>query len=145
MASAAMTEADYADVQGLVRFGYGKMTRASYALVRVKDATAARTWLRSAPVTNALVMDPPPKTALNVAFTAPGLKALGVADSIIASLSHEFRGGIAQESRSRQLGDVDNNAPSNWKWGQPGREPHAVIMFFGEPEPFDSFLRSSTG
>jgi deferrochelatase/peroxidase EfeB len=144
MASAAMTEADYADVQGLVRFGYGKMTRASYALVRVKHASAARTWLRSAPVTNAVATDPPPKTALNVAFTAPGLQALGVADSIIATFSHEFRGGMAQESRSRQLGDVGKNAPSNWKWGNSGQEPHAVIMFFGEPESFDSFVRSST-
>ena len=35
-------EVDYSDVQGLVRFGYGKMTEASYALLRVKDAAAAR-------------------------------------------------------------------------------------------------------
>ena len=37
-----MNEVDYADVQGLVRFGYKRMTKASYALVRVKDAAAAR-------------------------------------------------------------------------------------------------------
>lgn len=145
MASVAMTKADYADVQGLVRFGYGKMTRASYALVQVKDATAARSWLRSAPVTNAVAMDPPPKTALNVAFTALGLRALGVTESIIAAFSHEFRAGMAQESRARQLGDVGNNAPSNWKWGNSGREPHAVVMFFAEPRAFDSFVRNSTG
>ena len=44
---------DYADVQGLVRFGYGKMKEASYALLRVKDAPAARSWLRTAAITNA--------------------------------------------------------------------------------------------
>ena len=35
-------ELDFSDVQGLVRFGYGKMTRSSYALLRVKDPAAAR-------------------------------------------------------------------------------------------------------
>ena len=38
MGSASMTNGavDYADVQGLVRFGYGKMKEASYALLRVR-------------------------------------------------------------------------------------------------------------
>ena len=132
-----MSEVDYADVQGLVRFGYGQMTSASYALVRVKNADAAKVWLRSAAVTTAVTQKPPPTTAMNIAFTAPGLRALGVPESVIASFSHEFRGGMAQESRARQLGDIGKNAPSNWTWGGYGREPHAVIMFFGEPGQFD--------
>ena len=37
-----MSQVDYADVQGLVRFGYGYMTSASYVLVRVKNADAAK-------------------------------------------------------------------------------------------------------
>ena len=40
---------DYADVQGLVRFGYKRMTEASYVLARVKDAAAARAWLDPRP------------------------------------------------------------------------------------------------
>ena len=62
---AAMKESavDYADVQGLVRFGYGKMKEASSALLRVKNATAARSWLRTAAITNATEMNPPPSTA----------------------------------------------------------------------------------
>ena len=56
MAGPAMTYSmvDDADVQGLVRFGYGRMTSASYALVRVKNVAAAKAWLRAAPVTNAV-------------------------------------------------------------------------------------------
>src|SRR5215471_21818419 len=103
MGFTAMSELDYADVQGLVRFGYGQMTSASYVLVNIKSATAAKAWLRSAPVTSAVTLEPPPKTALNIAFTAPGLKAVGVPDTVIAGFSHEFRGGMAQESRARQL------------------------------------------
>jgi Dyp-type peroxidase family len=140
-----MSDCDYSDVQGLLRFGYNKMTMASYALLRVKDAPAARAWLRSAPVTNAVAMNPPPSTALHVALTAPGLRALGVPEAVIAEFSHEFRGGMAQESRSRQLGDVEANAPASWSWGGPGREPHLVVMFFGEPEPYEAFVEKSKG
>jgi len=136
-----MSEADYADVQGLVRFGYGHLTSASYALVRVKNAAAAKAWLRSAPVTTAVALKPPPKTALNIAFTAPGLTAIGVPESVIAGFSHEFRGGMGQESRARQLGDVGKNAPSNWSWGGFGREPHAMVMFFAQSDQFDSFVQ----
>lgn len=145
MGFTAMSELDYADVQGLVRFGYGHMTSASYVLVNITNATAAKAWLRSAPVTSAVVANPPPKTALNIAFTAPGLKALGVPDTVIAGFSHEFRGGMAQESRARQLGDVENNDPSRWFWGSYEHEPHAVVMLFAEPDQFDSFVQSTKG
>jgi Dyp-type peroxidase family len=145
MGGIVMSEVDYADVQGLVRFGYGHMTSACYVLMNIKNPVAAKAWIHSAPVTSAVVIKPPPKTALNIAFTAPGLEALGVTPSIIAGLSHEFRGGMAQESRARQLGDVGNNVPSKWWWGNKGREPHAMVMFFAEPDQFDSFVQSAKG
>ena len=140
-----MSDFDYADVQGLMRFGYKKMTRASYALLRVKDQAMARAWLRSAPVASAVEVQPPPTTALQVALTAPGLEALAVPTSVIAEFSHEFRGGMAEESRSRQLGDVEANAPEYWSWGRPDRIPHLVVMFFGAPGPFDTFVETSKG
>ena len=140
-----MIQLDYGDVQGLVRFGYGHLTSASYALVRVKNTDAAKAWLRSAPVTTAAEQTPPPNTALNIAFTAPGLEALGIPESIIAGFSHEFRGGMAQQNRARQLGDVKSNSPDNWWWGTKDREPHAAIMFFGEPAQFDLFVHSTKG
>lgn len=139
------SEVDFSDVQGFVRFGYKRMTKATYALARVKNAAAARAWLRSAPITSAVAVDPPPVTALHVAFTAPGLKALGVSESVIAGFSHEFRAGMTQESRSRQLGDVGSNAPAYWEWGGPAGEPHVLVMFFGEPGHFEAAVQSSTG
>jgi Dyp-type peroxidase family len=145
MGRIAMSEVDYADVQGLVCFGYGHMTGAYYGLVKVKNVAAAKAWLRSAPVTSAVAPKPPPKTALNIAFTAPGLRALGISESIIAGFSHEFRGGMTEESRVRRLGDVGNNAPSNWAWGSYGHEPHVLVMFFAEPEQLDSFVQSAKG
>jgi deferrochelatase/peroxidase EfeB len=143
MGRIVMSEVDYSDVQGLFRFGYGHLTSASYVLVRVKDVAAAKAWLRSAAITSAIPIKPPPQTALNIAFTAPGLRALGLSESVISGFSHEFRGGMAEESRARQLGDIGNNAPSNWAWGSYGGEPHAVVMFFAEPTQFQSLVQNA--
>ncbi|MBV9391546.1 MAG: peroxidase [Verrucomicrobia bacterium] len=138
-----MSTVDFTDIQGLLRFGYGAMTCASYELLRIRDLAAARAWLLSAPVTNAANADPPPDTALNVAFTASGLAAMGLPESVIADFSHEFRSGMAVESRSRQLGDVDANSPANWHWGAPGREPHLLVMFFGKAPAYETFVRET--
>jgi deferrochelatase/peroxidase EfeB len=138
-------EFDYADVQGLVRFGFGKMKGASYALVRVKDGTAARAWLRASHFTTAEAMKPPPATALQVAFTASGLKALGVPDSVIAGFSPEFLTGMAEDNRARRLGDIGNNASSKWKWGTGANAPDLLVMFFAEHGSLTSFIETSKG
>ncbi len=70
---------DFGDLQGLVRFGHGRLKEARFLLLKVADPEAARRWLQNAPVTSALKTDPPPETALQVAFTREGLEKLGVA------------------------------------------------------------------
>jgi deferrochelatase/peroxidase EfeB len=135
---------DYFDVQGLVRFGYRNMTEASYALVRVKRAEAARSWLRSAPITSATTLSPTPSTALQVAFTAPGLRSLGVSPSVLGGFSDEFRLGMTEPSRSRRLGDIESNAPGCWAWGGTADVPHLLVMFFGGPGLLSAFIERST-
>lgn len=144
-ASMSRSEVDFSDVQGLVRFGYGKMKEASYVLLRVKDAAAARVWLRTAAITSAVTMDPPPPSAMQVAFTAAGLEALGAATSVLAGFSAEFLGGMTEESRSRRLGDVESNSPSQWEWGYSTSVPHVMVMFFAEPGRLEAFINSSKG
>jgi deferrochelatase/peroxidase EfeB len=138
-------EVDYSDVQGLVRFGFGKMKQASYALLRIKDVAAARSWLHSAAITSAVVLNPPPTTAMQVAFTAAGLRALGVSESVLANFSPEFLTGMIEESRGRRLGDVGSNAPSQWDWGYANRIPHLVAMFFAEPGQLAAHVQSAKG
>ncbi len=145
MGRTIMTPVDYSDVQGLVRFGFGKMTEASYALLRIRNASAARAWLRNAPITTAVAMNPPPSTALQVAFTADGLTNLGVPNSVVGGFSSEFLGGMAQENRARRLGDTGTNAPEKWEWGYADKAPHLVVMFFGEPGKLASFIESMKG
>ena len=146
------TQVDFSDVQGLVRFGFGPLKGAVYLLLRVKNAEAARSWLRSAAITNAVKVSPAPSTAMQVAFTASGLRALGVPDSVVESFSHEFVTGMTEPSRSRRLGDVGNNEPHKWRWGAGSSEaeeketmPHVLVMFFAQPESLESFVQSSTG
>ena len=150
------SEVNFSDVQGLVRFGYGWMEEATYFLMRVKDAEAARLWLRAAPITSAVKPPSLPSTAMQVAFTAPGLRALGVSDSIVNAFSHEFVSGMAESSRSRRLGDVEKNAPSEWKWGgcpndpdendpkAQEKMPHLLVMLFAKKGLLGDFERSST-
>ena len=138
-------EVDYSDVQGLVRFGYGKMKQASYALLRIKDIAAARSWLRSATITSAVAMNPPPTTATQVAFTAAGLDALEVSKSVLANFSSEFLTGMTEGSRARRLGDVGSNAPSQWNWGYATEMPHVVVMFFAESGQLATHVQSAKG
>jgi Dyp-type peroxidase family len=147
MAGPAVTPAgvDYADVQGLVRFGYRVLKESSYVLVRVRDAEAARAWLRSAPVSNATTQDPPPETALQVAFTAAGLEAIGVSAAVLAGFSREFLVGMTEDNRSRRLGDVGNNAPAVWDWGAGSQVPHLLVMFFAKPGALAPFMQRVTG
>src|SRR5262249_15410111 len=75
-------------------------------------------------------------TALHVAFTSAGLRALGVAESVIAGFSPEFIAGMTSDNRTRRLGDVGSNAPWRWDWGgTPNGDdlPHLAVMFFAEP------------
>lgn len=127
-------EVDYNDIQGLVRFAFGKMNDASFFLVRIKDLSAARSWLTNAHITTARTLEPPPQTALQVAFTVDGLKALRVPDEVIAGFAPEFLAGMTEESRSRRLGDIGENAPSKWRWGHADRAPHLVVLMYGQKD-----------
>lgn len=133
MAQSVLTPAgvDFGDVQGLLRFAHRHLTEASFILLRIADAAAARAWLAAAPVTSALAAAPLPDTALQIAFTCAGLRRLGLAEEGIAGFSEEFiQGMTGDDNRSRRLGDVGDNGPEYWRWGGPSREPDALVMLY---------------
>jgi deferrochelatase/peroxidase EfeB len=136
---------DFNDIQGIARFGYGKLTEASFWLLNIRDASAARSWLASAPVTTAIELDVPPETALQVALTCDGLQSLGVSDEILAGFSDEFLSGMTEESRSRRLGDVGASAPQYWQWGRSGKVPHMLVMLYGQPGHLASWTQYIKG
>jgi Dyp-type peroxidase family len=124
--------AEAADVQGLVRGGYPGLAEAVFVLLRVTDARAARRWLASVRVTTAADLDSHVTTAVQIAVSAQGLRALGVSSDLIAGFSAEFLSGIAGDTqRSRRLGDVGANAPEHWIWGG-AATPDVLLALYAE-------------
>ncbi len=141
-----MTPVDYSDIQGLVRFGYGKLTESCFFLLNIRDASAARAWLTTAPITNAVELDQAPPTALQIAFTRQGLEALEIPADVLAGFSDEFLSGMAgEEGRSRRLGDVAADAPQYWQWGMQGRVPHVVLMLYAKPGLLEAWKQTIQG
>jgi len=62
----------------------------------------------------------------NIAFTWPGLKALGIDPDTLASFPEDFRDGMAQ--RAARLGDTGESAPEHWQGWLGSRQVHGVLM-----------------
>jgi deferrochelatase/peroxidase EfeB len=135
-----LSDADFSDMQGLLRFGYGKLTGACYLQLRIDDAASARHWLANAPVSSAQIQTPPPSRTLQIALSAQGLSRLGLPATLLQGFSAEFLSGmVGDDNRSRRLGDVGPNAPERWQWGGPSSVPDVVAMIYATPELFDEW------
>jgi deferrochelatase/peroxidase EfeB len=125
------TPVDYRDLQGILRFGYGRLPEACFLLLQIDNAVALRLWLRDLNVSTAEEKPGAPETALQIAFTSAGLTALGLPQDILAKFSNEFLSGMAgEESRSRRLGDIGADAPAAWSWGGPENIPDVLLMLY---------------
>lgn len=135
---AACDELD--DIPGLVRSGFGSLGGSCYLLLRIVDAAAARRWLGGLSATSAAAVEQSElPAALQIAFTARGLRALGFVEEALAEFAPEFLDGMASdERRSSRLGDVGANSPKNWRWGACEREPDALVMLFGASQAITS-------
>jgi len=141
--SEVKSQVNRSDIQGLVAFGYVKLTLATYYLLRIRDADAARAWcLKSLPVATAEPAPQAPDTALQIGFTPRGLQAMGLSDQTIGAFSIEFNSGIAGDpSRSRRLGDIGASDPASWWWGTPDKLPDMIAMLFAKRD-LDSWTRT---
>ena len=139
----ATPRVDLADIQGLLRYGYGHHAESVFLALRVRDRAAARAWLARAEIANAMPQAPLPETVLQVALSAEGLAALGVADDITAAFSPEFIAGMADPpERSRRLGDTGANDPAGWPWGTGPRAAHVLLLLYALPGRLDAFERA---
>lgn len=121
------------DIQGLVARGYGNLPAARYLILRVDDADTARAWLRqiAGQVTPGSLK--PEDRSLHLAISADGLRALGMDEATLGTFAREFWEGMAEPHRARHiLGDRDDSAPENWRWGGPGT--HIVLMLFARDD-----------
>jgi deferrochelatase/peroxidase EfeB len=137
------------ELQGLVTSAYPRSPAGRYVLFEVHDARDARASLQglASSVTFAdhveqQIRAPADdgqegRTSMNVAFTAPGLAALGVTDDRMTDFSREFREGMVTPHRQRILGDLEGSQsdPLGWLWGGPRNPPvHGALLFYGADE-----------
>ncbi|HWC27428.1 MAG TPA: Dyp-type peroxidase [Solirubrobacteraceae bacterium] len=122
---------DVGDIQGDILRAYGNDYDATtYAFVKIEcPPEQARAWF--ADVVDHVTTAAPwpagekPLTTLNVAVTAPGLRALGVSEQVVESFSREFRDGMAR--RSALLGDVGPSDPGSWERGLGTGDAHLLL------------------
>jgi Dyp-type peroxidase family len=65
---------------------------------------------------------------VSVAFTWPGLRALGLSETSLATFPEEFRQGMA--ARWQVLGDTGANHPDRWIGGLASGDLHAIAILF---------------
>jgi deferrochelatase/peroxidase EfeB len=138
------TNFEFDDLQGLLRFGYGQLTETCFMLLDIVDVKAAKQWLATAPISNAVAVDQRPKTALQIAFSSTGLHTLGLGKSQIEDFPDEFITGMAgDESRSRRLGDTHDNAPEHWHWGgDPDQMPALLLLLYAQKGELEAWRKT---
>jgi len=129
------------DLQALLRFGHGKLTETCFLLLNINDVEAVKQWLSDAPFSRAVDAKGQTDTALQIAFSVEGLRKLGIKETVIEGFSDEFIIGMSgDESRSRRLGDIGENAPKKWDWGGKRKElPHVLLLMYAKKNGIKSW------
>lgn len=132
MVAAALSErVDVDDVQGLVARAYGRLPAASLLLLTFGGAAAARRWVTSIAGSVANCSARSLDVAVQIAFTATGLRAVGLPETVLAGFANEFVEGMTTPFRQRLLGDTEESAPEQWAWGADTTTPiHAVLLLY---------------
>lgn len=107
------------DIQGLVARGYGRLSHACFLPMAIRDARTARGLLAGWTEHVTPARDTSGTEALNIAFTAAGLRELTGWSALPDGFSYPFADGMTSRYRSRFLGDVDADDPQHWRWGGP--------------------------
>jgi len=135
-----------ADVQGLVFRGYGSLRHCSYLLLGLADAPKGCAWLRGIRGQVATGESAPRQSAIHVAFTHPGLRALGLPDATLSEFSRAFMLGMTDADTSRFLGDAGESAPERWDWGGEKTPPvHALLALYADTAAHLTTLEAEHG
>jgi Dyp-type peroxidase family len=130
---------DAPDIQGLVVSAYPTMLSAMCLMVNFTGQAGGippqpKSWLLDIipRITNATGQVSP---SINLAFSAAGLRAIGVDETVMSTFSRPFREGMTFGDRPRFLGDIEKQAPSTWAWSDCAQDStcaHAQLMLYTE-------------
>ncbi len=122
---------DLDDIQGLFARGYRQHRYARFTVFTAREPAtggALLEWLLPH-VTTAAPFSA--DVAVQVAFTASGLRWLGLPDRVMAGFPAEFVEGMTDANRSRFLGDVGESDPRYWAWGGPDQpQVDGLLMLY---------------
>ncbi len=107
------------DMQGLLVSSYVHLPCAAFRLLTITNRSSAGRWLAAATASVTSAAGKQDGWSMNLAFTWPGLQALGLSSDALATFSAPFIDGMASSRRSLILGDSGADDPSEWRWGGP--------------------------
>jgi deferrochelatase/peroxidase EfeB len=124
---------DRADIQGLVVSGYAAEPASALLLVRF-GIGKPHAWLRRLlpKVSSARRAERFERYRVNVAFSCRGLERLGLGEQTLSRFSPEFRQGMAHPQRSRVLGDIGEDAPEHWWFGNDAHPVDALVLVYAK-------------
>lgn len=126
---------DFPDIQGFILTSYaGNMPCANYLLLKINDAAACRKWLKEISGSITTGVDRKTDFALNIAFTATGLTALGFEASDLQTFSVPFQDGMSTKIRQQLLSDNGDSDPSKWAWGNDANSVDILLLLFAKDE-----------
>jgi deferrochelatase/peroxidase EfeB len=117
----------------LVFGGLPRLIHAHCLIVNLAEGRPSdcRDWLRKLRDDLCFGERAPDHFAAAAAFSATGLRKLGLGEPALASFPTAFQLGMA--ARARVLGDIGDNAPPRWQWGGgPEREGDAIVLLYAK-------------
>lgn len=134
---------DYADVQGTILRGY-RIGLVRHFILSITDAPGAGAFIGQLvdgtgglpTITTAQRWTVKPEYFVNIAFTAPGLAALGVTAAQLRTFDPAFQRGATNPESATTVGDVGESKPAHWIGGlADGTKVHIVLSLWVTCDP----------
>ena len=144
-ASPRLADDVLADIQGFITSGYGHLSHAAYLFVQIQDAEQGQRWLTTlAPAITSARPWPvapngqkvKPAMALNIAFSAGGLAAIGLPPAVMMDVPRGVPGRHrAPDPIEESLETRKKAIPLDWEIGGTTQPPiHAVLVVHAASE-----------
>ena len=137
--TSSFSEAEFQDIQGLVRFGHGHLTGARFYLLKIVDAAAARAWL-----VGRAGDERGDHAAIRCAHCRSRSHTTACRHSAfqkkfcMASPTSSSSAWPAMKAVRAASATYGPNDPSRWRWGRAGAVPHMIVMIYATPERLES-------
>jgi deferrochelatase/peroxidase EfeB len=144
---ATATALESTEIQSLILGGLGFLRHGAALLFELGgDVAAAKAWLRAVTPSIAFSDGRSLKQATVLGLGPSGLSKLGLPADSVATFPPAFIDGMAAPWRSRVLGDVGDNAPDAWWWGDPEREniDGMLVLYAGSEDGLRHLIATST-